>query len=112
LLRRIIRDHNFRGFSAEKTIQLFDNVKAGENRWVFPHQGRADVLYNTALDYELCVLATYVIPLLSEIKPTSPSYTEAARLLNFLSKIQSVNSEMVPNYSILREFIGGSTIKY
>lgn len=112
LLRRIIRDHNFRGFSAEKTIQLFDNVKAGENRWVFPHQGRADMLYNTALDYELCVLATYVIPLLSEIKPTSPSYTEAARLLNFLSRIQSVNSEMVPNYSILREFIGGSTIKY
>ena len=72
LIRRIVRDKKFRNCSAERTIELFDNVRRGEERWIFPNQGRADVFFNTALDYELTVLTTYVTPLLHDVPPQSP----------------------------------------
>ena len=87
LFRRIVRDKKFRNCSAETTIQLFQNVRKGEDKWIYPHQKRADIFVNTALDYELLVLSTFVTPLLHEIKPDSPSYMEARKLLNFLEWI-------------------------
>lgn len=108
LVRRIVRDNNFRGFTAERTIELLHNLRIGEDRWIYPHQHRADIMFNTALDYELCVLSTHAYPLLCEIKPDSPSYKEARQLIALLEKVASINSEYVPKFSLLREFIGGS----
>lgn len=112
LVRRIIRDRKYRGCSAEKTIQLFDNVRKGEDRWIFPHQQRADIYFNTALDYELPVLATLVVPQLHEISPSSPYYTEGRRLLGTLEWVQGINQDYIPKHSLLREFIGGSGFSY
>ncbi|KAE8304897.1 Uridine kinase [Giardia duodenalis] len=108
LIRRIVRDNNFRGFTAEKTIELLKNLRVGEDRWIYPHQHRADIMFNTALDYELCVLNTHAYPLLCEIKPDSSAYKEARQLIALLEKVASINSEFVPKFSLLREFIGGS----
>ncbi|CAL6062803.1 Uridine_kinase [Hexamita inflata] len=112
LFRRIVRDKKYRNCSAEHTIQLFINVRKGEDKWIYPHQNRADIYFNTALDYELLVLSTFVTPLLHDISPESPSYMEARRLLSFLDWIQAVNADYVPKHSILREFIGGSGFAY
>ncbi|KAH0573760.1 Uridine kinase [Spironucleus salmonicida] len=112
MIRRIVRDKKYRNCSAERTIELFTNVRKGEERWVFPNQGRADVYFNTALDYELMVLSTYVIPLLHEVNQDSDSYMEARRVIQFLSWVQGINSDYVPKHSILREFIGGSAFNY
>lgn len=103
-----MRDNNFRGFTAEKTIELLKNLRVGEDRWIYPHQHRADIMFNTALDYELCVLNTHAYPLLCEIKPDSSAYKEARQLIALLEKVASINSEFVPKFSLLREFIGGS----
>ncbi|EET01608.1 Uridine kinase [Giardia duodenalis ATCC 50581] len=108
LIRRIVRDNNFRGFTAEKTIDMLKNLRVGEDRWIYPYQPRADIMFNTALDYELCVLSTHAYPLLCEIKPDSSAYKEARRLIALLEKVASINSEYVPKFSLLREFIGGS----
>lgn len=112
LLRRIIRDKKYRNFSAATTIQLFVNVRKGEEKWVYPNSKRADIYFNTALDYELPVLSTYVTPLLNTISPDSPSYLEARRILGTLDWIQGKNSESIPKHSFIREFIGDSGFKY
>jgi len=112
LIRRIVRDRLFRGFSAERTLDLWERVRHGEGRWIFPFQEQADVMFNSALVYEPAVLKTYAERFLLQVSRTSPAYTEAYRLLKFLSLFAPIFPDEVPYTSILREFIGGSTFSY
>ena len=112
LIRRIVRDNNFRGKPAEGTIQMWPSVRKGEELHIFPFQNNADAVLNTALDYELSVLRVYAVPLLRKVNPTMPEYAEARRLLSFLENFSTVSPEAVPPRSIIREFIGGSAFKY
>ncbi|MEL3899230.1 nucleoside kinase [Treponema phagedenis] len=112
LLRRIVRDAQFRSTAASKTIEMWENVRSGEAKYIFPYQGNADAMFNTALDYELSVLKIYAEPLLRTVKPTDPSYSEASRLLMFLNNFLSISPSFVPGQSILREFIGDSDFSY
>ncbi len=111
LLRRIIRDNLNRGFDVVKTLSVWPNVRNGEENNIFPYQDNADVIFNTALIYEIGVLKTYVEPLLYSVDTESKYYEEAKRLLNFLRLFLPISSEDVPKDSILREFIGGSCFK-
>lgn len=112
LIRRIVRDNNFRGKSAEGTIAMWPSVQKGEELHIFPYHGNADAILNTALDYELNVLRVYAAPLLRRVKPSMPEYSEAQRLLNFLENFATIAPTQVPPRSIIREFIGGSAFKY
>jgi uridine kinase len=112
LLRRMVRDYNFRGYSALTTLSRWPCVRRGEDRNIFPHQNNADSAFNSALDYELSVLKTYAEPLLMTIKPYHTEYSEAIRLLTFLSNFAPLPPDYVPDESILREFIGNSAFKY
>ncbi|MGP1438416.1 MAG: nucleoside kinase [Treponema sp.] len=112
LLRRIVRDAKFRGTSADYTIAMWANVRKGEAKYIFPFQGTADAMFNTALDYELAVLKIYAEPLLKGVKPTDKGYNEASRLLTFLNNFSSMPSSFVHGQSILREFIGNSEFSY
>ncbi len=112
LIRRIVRDRLFRGYSAEATINQWPSVRAGENRNIFPFQEEADVMFNSALVYEMCVLKNYAHRFLLTVPRNSPAYTEAHRLLAFLTYFVSIFPEEVPQNSLLREFIGGSTFSY
>ncbi len=111
LLRRIIRDARTRGSSATRTIKMWDSVRRGEERNIFPYQEEADVMFNSALIYELAVLKPYVESQLFAVDKSSPEYLEAKRLLKFLDYFLGVSSEDIPKNSILREFIGGSCFK-
>lgn len=108
LIRRIVRDHQFRGYSALHTLRMWDSVNRGEEKNIFPYQEQADSMFNSSLIYEIAVLKDYAIPLLKEIKNTEPEYSEAKKLLSLLEYFESVPSEYVPTNSLLREFIGGS----
>ena len=108
LIRRMVRDARTRGASAKKTISMWPSVRRGEDENIFPYQGDADVVFNSALIYELSVLKQYAEPLLFGIRQGEPEYLEAKRLLKFLNYFQGVDSNLVPQNSILREFIGGS----
>lgn len=109
MLRRIVRDHKFRGHSAAETIAMWPKVRAGEDVNIFPYNGRADVLFNSAMVYELSVLKKYAWPLLDEVKPDEAEYSEAARLLKFIRFFDVIDEDKdIPNNSIIREFIGGS----
>lgn len=108
LLRRIVRDSRTRGYTAEKTIEKWSLVREGEEKYIFPFQDSPDVIYNTALTYEIGALKLYAQPLLYEIESTSPYYEEARRLLNFLNMFLVVPTDAIPSDSILREFIGNS----
>jgi uridine kinase len=112
LLRRIVRDAQFRGSSAAQTIRMWRSVRAGENKYIFPFQNTVDAFFNTALDYELPVLKVYADPLLRVVKPTEPEYNEACRLLSFLQNFSVVPANSVPRRSIVREFIGDSAFSY
>lgn len=112
LLRRIVRDAQFRGKGAAGTISMWASVQRGERNHIFPFQGKADVMFNTALDYELSVLKVYAEPLLRAVHPTEPEYSEASRLLVFLNDFSPIPSSYVPGQSIIREFIGDSDFKY
>lgn len=107
LLRRIVRDARTRGSSAERTIRMWPSVRRGEERNIFPYQEEADVMFNSALIYELAVLKPYVEALLFGIDRDAPEYMEAKRLLKFLDYFVGIGSENVPTNSLLREFIGG-----
>ena len=111
LLRRIIRDNRHRGNNVETTLEKWDSVRRGEEKYIFPHQDEADVLFNTALVYELGVLKTYVEPLLYSVDINSPYYSEAKRLINMLKMFLPIPSEDIPKESLLREFIGGGCFK-
>ncbi|HHY46044.1 MAG TPA: nucleoside kinase [Firmicutes bacterium] len=108
LIRRIVRDNQFRGHDAASTIRMWPSVRRGEERNIFPFQEEADVMFNSALPYELGVLKGYVQPLLEGIGKDQPEYSEAKRLLKFLEYFSDIDSREVPQNSILREFIGGS----
>lgn len=108
LIRRIVRDARTRGNSAERTIQMWQSVRRGEEKNIFPFQEQADVMFNSALIYELAVLKMYAEPLLFAISPDSPQHVQAKRLLKFLDYFLQVPSEDIHRNSILREFIGGS----
>jgi uridine kinase len=111
LVRRIVRDNATRGYTARDTISRWEAVRAGETRNIFPYQENADVMFNSALVYEHAVLKPLVEPLLRQIRPGSPEYMEADRLLAFLEWFLPCSSEHVPDNSLLREFIGGSTLR-
>nr|WP_277998967.1 nucleoside kinase [Moorella sulfitireducens] len=108
LIRRIVRDYLYRGRDAETTILTWPQVRAGEEKNIFPFQEEADVMFNSELVYEMCVLKKYAVPLLQEINPGSPAYPEAKRLLTFLSYFLEADENVIPKNSIIREFIGGS----
>lgn len=108
LIRRIVRDHQFRGYSALHTLKMWDSVNRGEEKNIFPYQEEADSMFNSSLIYEIAVLKDYAVPLLKEINNTMPEYSEAKKLLSLLEYFESVPSEYIPTNSLLREFIGGS----
>ena len=108
LIRRIVRDSQFRSHDALVTLRMWASVRRGEERNIFPFQEEADVMFNSALIYELAVLKKYAEPLLEKITPDLPEYSEARRLLNFLRYFQSVDDDEIPSNSILREFVGRS----
>lgn len=111
LIRRMVRDARTRGASAQDTIRMWDSVRRGEERNIFPYQEEADVMFNSALLYELAVLKQYAEPLLFGIPRDSTEFSEAKRLLKFLDYFLGVSSEQIPQNSILREFIGGSCFR-
>jgi uridine kinase len=111
LLRRIARDHQHRGYSASDTIERWESVRRGERLYIFPYQGNADIVFNSALLYELSVLKPIVEPLLLQIEWDTPAYVEARRLLAFLRWVRPVEADLVPDNSIIREFIGGSILR-
>jgi uridine kinase len=111
LIRRMVRDFKFRGYSASDTIMRWPSVRRGEEKHIFPFQEHADIMFNSALLYEMYVLRYYAVPLLLQIKPVDPAYTEASRLLKFLNYLEPIspeNEKYISPTSILREFIGNS----
>ena len=112
LIRRIVRDNNFRSYSALDTLKRWDSVNKGENKNIFPYQEEADAMFNSSLVYELAVLAKYAKPLLDEIDSSVPEYSEAKRLSTLLEYFDGMEETAIPNNSILREFIGGSIFEY
>ena len=112
LLRRIIRDYRFRGYSAEQTILRWPSVRRGEDKWIFPYQEHADAMFNSAMIYELASLRPYAEPILAEVKENSPAYAEAYRLRRFLRYFTPIPTEQLPGTSLLREFLGGGSFKY
>lgn len=112
LLRRLVRDHRYRGNTARDTLEMWPRVRRGEKTWVFPYQQEADVAFNSALDYELAVLKPLAEPLLAEVKPYDRPYADARRLQAFLESFLSAPDTFVPPTSILREFIGESQFRY
>ena len=112
LLRRIIRDHKYRGYSAEETIRRWPSVRAGEEKWIFPYQENADAMFNSALLFELAIMKDYAIPILRNVPNNKPEYSEAYRLRKFLEYFASVQDKELPPTSLLREFLGGSSFRY
>lgn len=112
LLRRMVRDHRYRGHSAMCTLEMWPNVGRGERTWIFPFQEEADAVFNSALDYELAILSVLARPLLSEIKPDQRIYAEARRMLEFLSHFIPLAADIPPPTSIIREFVGGADFDY
>ena len=111
LVRRMVRDAAYRGYTAQETVDRWNSVRRGEKRWIFPYQEHADSLFNSALVYELAVLKPLVEPLLLQIKPKTPAYVEAKRLLAMLEWFEPLGPDLVPDNSILREFVGGSILR-
>ncbi|MHC6181226.1 nucleoside kinase [Clostridium sp. JNZ X4-2] len=108
IIRRIVRDYHFRGYSGEDTLKMWPSVKRGEEKNIFVFQENADVMFNSTLVYELCVLKNYALEELEKIKSSSPVYYESLRLRSFLHFFKDVDKKFVPRNSILREFMGGS----
>lgn len=112
LLRRIIRDFRFRNYSAQETIARWPSVRRGEEKWIFPYQEEADVMFNSALVFELAVLKKYAEPILAEVPKYCDEYTETHRLLKFLNFFVPIPDREIPPTSLLREFMGGSSFRY
>ena len=112
LLRRIIRDFNYRGYSAQETISRWPSVRAGEDKWIFPYQENADVMFNSALLFEFAVLRCHAEPILTSVPRNCPEYAEAYRLMKFIKYFTPVQDKEIPPTSLLREFLGGSSFKY
>ncbi|MDM8144675.1 nucleoside kinase [Bacteroides eggerthii] len=112
LLRRIVRDFKYRGCSALDTIRRWPSVQAGENKWIFPYQEHADIMFNSALLFELAVIREQAIPLLEQVPENVSEYSEAYRLRKFLRYFVPMPSLQIPPTSLLREFLGGSSFQY
>ena len=112
LLRRIIRDHKYRGVSAQESIRRWPSVRRGENRWIFPYQENADAMFNTAMLFELAVIKQQAEPLLEQVPENCTEYAEAYRLRKFLKYIKPIGADQIPPTSLLREFLGGSSFTY
>ncbi len=108
LLRRIVRDNKFRKSSAEETISMWPSVRRGEFKWIYKNQEGADYVFNSLLPYELCVMKKHALPILTKIPNDSPYYIKANRLIKFLKYFVDIDDEVVPNNSLMREFVGGS----
>ncbi|HAR47302.1 MAG TPA: AAA family ATPase [Firmicutes bacterium] len=108
LLRRIVRDNKFRKSSAEETISMWPSVRRGEFKWIYKNQEGADYVFNSLLPYELCVMKKHALPILTKIPNDSPYYIKANRLIKFLKYFVDIDDKVVPNNSLMREFIGGS----
>ena len=108
LIRRIVRDYQFRGYSAMHTLKMWQSVNNGEAKNIFPYQEEADLMFNSSLIYELSVLKNYAMPLLKEISQEEKEFSEAKRLYSMLSYFEPISEKDVPSNSLLREFIGGS----
>lgn len=112
LLRRIIRDHKYRGTSAIETIRRWPSVRRGEEKWIFPYQENADAMFNSSLLYELAVMREIAEPLLDKVPQDCEEYSEAYRLKKFLTYFNPIDLRQIPSTSVLREFLGGSSFKY
>lgn len=112
LIRRMIRDSKYRNYSASDTIKRWPSVRSGEDKNIFPFQENADVMFNSALIYELAVLKKHAEPLLKSVPENQPEYSESSRLLKFLSYFKPIDDLEIPPTSVLREFLGGSSFKY
>ena len=112
LLRRITRDYSYRNYSAIDTISRWNSVRRGEDKWIFPFQENADVMFNSAMIYELGSIRKHVEPILQQVPRTAPEYAEAYRLLKFLSYFNYITDSELPPTSLLREFLGGSSFRY
>jgi uridine kinase len=112
LLRRIIRDYRFRNYSARETIARWPSVRRGEEKWIFPYQENADVMFNSALLFELAVLKRHAEPILAEVPKYCDEYTEAHRMIKFLNYFVPIHDREIPPTSLLREFVGGSSFRY
>lgn len=112
LLRRIIRDYRFRNYSARETIARWPSVRRGEEKWIFPFQENADVMFNSALLFELAVLKKHAEPILAEVPKYCDEYTETHRLIKFLNYFVPIHDREIPPTSLLREFVGGSSFRY
>jgi uridine kinase len=112
LLRRIIRDHKYRGVDARETIRRWPSVRKGENKWIFPYQENADAMFNSAMLFELAVIKSQAEPLLEQVPENCPEYAEAYRLRKFLRYIRPIPEQQIPPTSLLREFLGGSSFEY
>lgn len=112
LLRRIIRDYQFRNYSARETIAMWNSVRRGEEKWIFPYQENADVMFNSSLIFELSVLKKYAEPILEQVPKYCDEYTETHRLIKFLKYFIPLQDREIPPTSLLREFVGGSSFRY
>ena len=112
LIRRVVRDYRYRGYSAQETIARRESVKRGEEKWIYPFQENADAMFNSALIFELSVLKRHAEPLLNAVPKSCPEYTEAHRLLNLLAYVEQIPEKEIPPTSMLREFVGGSSFRY
>ena len=112
MLRRIIRDHKYRGVTAQETIRRWPSVRKGENRWIFPYQENADAMFNSAMLFELAVIKQQAEPLLEQVPESCEEYAEAYRLRKFLKYIKPIPEDQIPPTSLLREFLGGSSFEY
>jgi uridine kinase len=112
LLRRIVRDYRYRGYSAIETISRWESVRRGEEKWIFPYQENAHVMFNSAMIYELAAIRRHAEPILQQVPKTDPEYAEAYRLLKFLSYFNYITDRELPPTSLLREFLGGSSFRY
>jgi uridine kinase len=112
LIRRIVRDYQFRGYSAKETISRWPSVRRGEDKWIFPYQENSDAMFNSAMLYELAALRKIAEPILKEVTQIDDEYSEAHRLLKFMRYFNYIDKDELPNTSLLREFVGGSSFKY
>jgi len=112
LLRRLVRDFKYRNYSAIDTLSRWESVRKGEDKWIFPYQENADVMFNSAMIYELAALKRYAEPILMQVPKKAREYSEAYRLLKFLSYFNYLSDRELPPTSLLREFLGGSSFKY
>ena len=110
LLRRIVRDYETRGASVQQTLSMWDSVRRGEKRWIFPYQENADVIFNSSTLYELAVLKKHIFPLLTAVEPEDPCYEEVRAIVKILNYVQEADvDDEIPPTSLVREFIGGNS---